>query len=68
MSVPRSYIISQYKVSKTTHDFVHAKLQGLDPEHRRFFLHILCSQLLELRKERSKWCRAGTRSGSISRS
>ncbi|MFO0737556.1 MAG: hypothetical protein U0270_16810 [Labilithrix sp.] len=50
MSVSRSYIISQYKVSKTTHDFVHAKLQGLDPEHRRFFLHILCSQLLDLRK------------------
>lgn len=47
-SSPRSYIISHFKVSKTTHDFVHAMLQGLRADHRRFFIHILCSHLLEL--------------------
>jgi hypothetical protein len=47
-SDPRSYIISHFKVSKTTHDFVHDMLEGLGAEHRRFFLHILCSHLLDL--------------------
>jgi hypothetical protein len=47
-SGPRSYIISHFKVSKTTHDFVHSFLRGLGEQHRRFFLHILCSHLLDL--------------------
>lgn len=47
----KSYIISNYKVSKTTYQFIHGTLQALDPEHRRFFLHILCSHLIELGRE-----------------
>lgn len=46
----KSYIISQYKVSKTTYEFVHSKLYGLFHEEKRFFLHVLCSQLIDLAK------------------
>ncbi len=42
----KSYIINNYKVSKTVHDFVHGKLQGCSPAERRFFLHVLCSGLI----------------------
>lgn len=41
----KSYIINNYKISKTVHDFVHGKLQGCSPAERRFFLHVLCSGL-----------------------
>lgn len=46
----KSYIISQYKVSKTTYQFIHGKVNGLSDQEERFFLHILCSQLIDLGK------------------
>lgn len=49
--IRKSYIISNYKVSKTTYQFIHGRLQGLTPEQRRFFLHILCSHLIDLGRE-----------------
>ena len=48
----RSYIISNYKVSKTLQQFIEAKLRGVTPEQRRFFLHLLCSHLLDLGHQR----------------
>lgn len=46
----KSYIISQYKVSKTTYQFIHGKVNGLSDQEKRFFLHVLCSQLIDLGK------------------
>lgn len=43
-----SYIISDYKVSKTTHTFIHNILAGLSENEKRFFLHLLCSHLIDL--------------------
>lgn len=43
-----SYIISDYKVSKTTHTFIHNILAGLSENEKRFFLHLLCSHLIRL--------------------
>jgi hypothetical protein len=48
----KSYIISSCKVSKTTYDFVHGYLRGFDVQERRFFLHLLCSHLSDLRKKK----------------
>ncbi len=42
----KSYIISNYRVAKTTYQFVRDRLQGFTPEERRLILHILCSELL----------------------
>lgn len=50
--IRKSYIVSNYKVSKSTYRFVHGKLKDVSPEHRRFFLHVLCSHLLDLARER----------------
>lgn len=47
-----SYIISSYKVSRTTFNFIHGKVIGLTPEQTRFFLHVLCSHLLDLQRKR----------------
>lgn len=46
----KSYIISQYKVSLTTYQFIHGKVNGLSDQEKRFFLHVLCSQLIDLGK------------------
>ncbi len=43
-----SYIISDFKVSKTTHTFIHNILGGLSENEKRFFLHLLCSHLIRL--------------------
>ncbi len=43
-----SYIISDYKVSKTTRTFIHNILVGLSENEKRFFLHLLCSHLIRL--------------------
>lgn len=43
-----SYIVSDYKVSKTSHTFIHNILAGLSENEKRFFLHILCSHLIRL--------------------
>ena len=48
----KSYILSNYKVSNTTYQFIHSKLQGFSPEQERFFLHVLCSHLIDLGRER----------------
>lgn len=48
----KSYIISNFKTSKATWEFIDPKLRGLSGEQRRFFLHVLCSHLLELRRKR----------------
>lgn len=50
VTMKKSYIMSQYKVSKTSYQLIHGKLQGLLAEEKRFFLHILCSQLIDLAK------------------
>lgn len=43
-----SYIISNYKVSKTTYTFIHNILTGLSENEKTFFLHLLCSHLIRL--------------------
>lgn len=48
----KSYILNKYKVSKTTRDFIMAKLELLNEAHRRFFLHVLCSHLLDLARKK----------------
>jgi len=47
----KSYIISNYKVSKTTYQFVQNKLRGFNAEQQRFFLHLLCSQLIAVGRD-----------------
>ncbi len=50
--IRKSYIIRNYKVSRTTYQFVHNKLQGFTSEQRRFFLHVLCSHMIDLGRAR----------------
>jgi hypothetical protein len=47
----KSYIVSDYKVSKTTYQFVQNKIHGLGAEQQRFFLHLLCSQLIAVGRD-----------------
>ena len=49
--IRKSYIISNYKVSKTTYQSIHNRMLGFDSEQRRFFLHLLCSHMISLGRE-----------------
>lgn len=48
----KGYILNNYKVSKTTCDFISAKLRGLAEGQRRLFLHVLCNHLLDLQRKK----------------